>query len=164
MKIDKSGIRLHKATESDIETLIEYRLLFLKEAQGLPDNEVESILRNSLQGYFIKSLQNGSFISWIAYYEDQPIGFSGMVIREQPGNLEIPNGKTGYILNMFTLPSFRKNGVCSLLFQQLIDDARYLNLDRLDLHATREGEPVYRPFGFREPHDLVLEYVLNTPR
>ena len=161
MNIDRSKLFLKKATSSDIETLIDYRILFLQEAQGAPDKSLETILRKSLRDYFVKSMENGSFISWIAWYEDQPIGFSGMVTREQPGNLEIPNGKTGYILNMFTLPAYRKNGVCSTLFQRLIDDAKELNLDRLDLHATQAGEPIYRPFGFTEPHDKVLEFRLK---
>jgi hypothetical protein len=161
MKIDRSKILLRKATRSDIETLIEYRIIFLQEAQGTPDKELETILRKSLRQYFEHSLENNSFISWIAEYENKSIGFSGMVMREQPGNLEIPNGRTGYILNMFTVKEYRKNGICGMLFQKLIDEAKQLKLDRLDLHATQDGEPIYRQFDFAEPHDKVLELRLQ---
>ena len=84
-----------------------------------------------------------------------------MVIREQPGNFEIPKGKTGYILNMFTLKEFRNNGIGSLLFQKIIDEANQLNLDRIELHATQDGEPIYRRSGFSEPYDKVLEFRLK---
>jgi hypothetical protein len=120
MEIDKDRITLKRATISDIELIIEYRIDFLKEVQGTPTKEIESCLKNSLRKYLKKSIKNDSFVSWIANYLGKSIGFSGMVIREQPGNFEIPNGKTGYILNMYTIMEFRNNGIGSLLFQQLI--------------------------------------------
>ncbi|MFA6127742.1 MAG: GNAT family N-acetyltransferase [Bacteroidales bacterium] len=161
MEIDKNKVTLKKVTISDIETIIEYRIIFLQEVQGIPGKKLELSLRKSLRQYFTKSIENDSFISWIAEFDNKSIGFSGMVIREQPGNFEIPNGKTGYILNMFTLKEFRNNGIGTLLFQKLIDEAKQRNLDRIDLHATQDGEPIYRRFGFIEPHDKVLEQKLK---
>lgn len=161
MKIDSNKIILKKAASADIETIIEYRIIFLQEAQGIPGKELELSLRKSLRQYFTKSLENDSFVFWIAEYENKSIGFSGMVIREQPGNFEFPNGKTAYILNMFTPKEYRNNGIGTLLFQKLIDEAKQRNLDRIDLHATLDGEPIYRRFGFIEPHDKVLEQILK---
>jgi len=161
MKIDKTKISLRRVFIIDIETIIEYRITFLKEAQGIPSPELESLLRQSLKQYFTRSLKNETFVSWIAEYENKSIGFSGMIIREQPGNFEVPNGKTGYILNMFTIKEFRKNGIGSLLFQKLIDEAKQKELDKIELHATNDGEPIYRQFGFIEPHDKALEIILK---
>jgi GNAT superfamily N-acetyltransferase len=161
MQIERKNITLKKATISEIETIIDYRIIFLKEAQGIPGEETEVSLRKSLREYLVKALENDSFIFWIAEYENKSIGFGGMVIREQPGNFEIPKGKTGYVLNMFTLKEYRNNGIGSLLFQKLIDEANQRNLDRIELHATQDGEPIYRRFGFTEPHDKVLEFRLK---
>jgi len=160
MKIDKIKVLLRKASVSDIDLMIEYRITFLKEAQGTPSQELESQLRQSLRQYFTRSLINDTFVSWIAEFENISIGSSGMVIREQPGNLEVPNGRTGYILNMFTVKEFRENGIGSLLFQKLIDEAKQRELDKIELHATKDGEPIYRQFGFVEPHDKALEIIL----
>ncbi len=161
MIIDRTKISTRKATVNDIETLIEYRLIFLKETYGTPPPEKEVCLKKSLMDYFTRSMKNNSFISWIAEYDNKSIGFSGMVIREQPGNFEIPNGRTGYILNMFTVKDFRKNGIGSMLFQKLIAEAKNKNLDKVELHATRDGEPIYRKSGFKEPHDKVFELLLK---
>lgn len=161
MKIDRNNIVLKKAAITDIDTLIEYRILFLLEAQGNASKEQELVLRKSLKQYFTESIENNSFLAWIAEYENKPIGFSGMVIREQPGNFDIPNGKTGYILNMFTLKEYRNNGIGSMLFEKLIYEAKQRKLDRIDLHATTDGEPIYRRFGFIEPHDKVLEQLIK---
>jgi len=153
-------ITIRKATIKDIETLTDYRIIFLKETYGTPSNIKESNLRISLSEYFARSLEDNSFISWIAEYDEKPVGFSGLVIREQPGNFEVPNGRTGYILNMFTLKEFRKKGICNSLFQKLIDESIQLKLDKIELHATNDGERVYRQFGFTEPHDKALELKL----
>jgi GNAT superfamily N-acetyltransferase len=161
MKMDINKITLRKATLNDLEALIRYRIIFLKEAQGEPSPQLESHLKQSLRQYFTQSLKNDSFVSFIAEYENNSVGFSGMVIREQPGNFQIPDGKTGYILNMFTVKEFRNNGIGSLLFQKLIDEAKLRDLDKIELYATRDGEPVYRKFGFTEPHDKAMEKILN---
>jgi GNAT superfamily N-acetyltransferase len=155
-------ISIRRATRSDIDIIIEYRIAFLKEIQGTPSLEQESYVRQTLRQYFTNALQNDTFISWIAENNNTPIGFSGMVLRDQPGTFEMPHGKTGYILNMFTVKEFRKKGVGSLLFQRLIEEAKERKLDRVELHATNEGEPMYRKFGFIEPHQKVLELNLYS--
>ena len=108
MTIDKNKISLRCANKSDIDLIVEYRITFLKEIQGIPSIEMESHLRKTLKQYLSKSFENDSFVSWIAEYENKSIGFSGMVIREQAGNFEMPDGKTGYILNMFTIKGFQE--------------------------------------------------------
>jgi len=161
MKSIRNEIIIRKASENDIDILIDYRIIFLKEVQGTPSNEKEELLRQTLRKYFLKSLKNGSYVAWIAEYQNRPVGFSAMVIREQPGNFQIPNGLTGYVLNMFTHKDFRRQGIASALFQKLIEEAKILCLDRIDLLATVSGECVYRQFGFKEPDDTALELTLN---
>jgi GNAT superfamily N-acetyltransferase len=161
MKIDKGKVVLRKVINQDIDTIIDHRIIFLREVQGAPAPELESRLRQSLKKYLTVSLETDKFVSWIADYKNRPVGFGGMVIREQPGNFELPNGRTGYILNMYTVKKFRRNGIGTLLFQKLIDEARSRNLDRIELHATKNGEPIYRQFGFTDPHDKVLEMIIK---
>jgi ribosomal protein S18 acetylase RimI-like enzyme len=161
MNLDKNSIIYKRASAKDIETLIEYRIIFLNETFGTQSHEMVSTLKKTLRQYFLKSFENDSFVSWIAEYENKSVGFGGMVIREQPGNYNVPNGRTGYILNMFTVKEFRKNGICSSIIQKLIDEAKQKKLDRIELYASKDGEPIYRQFGFLEPHEKALELILK---
>jgi ribosomal protein S18 acetylase RimI-like enzyme len=163
MIIDKNKISLRKANTNDIRILVEQRIIFLKEIQGIPSQELEYKLRQSLEKYFNVSIKNETFISWMAEYEQVPVGFSGMVIRKQAGNFRVPNGKTGYILNMYTAKEFRRLGIGTVLFEKLIEEARRKNLDKIDLHASKEGESLYRRFGFTEPVNKALEMTLGYP-
>jgi hypothetical protein len=161
MKIDRNKIVYRRATISDIETLIDYRIIFLTETYGTQTPELISVLKNSLRQYFIASMGNDSFISWIAEYDNKSVGFGGMVIREQPGNFNIPYGRTGYILNMFTVRDFRRNGICSTIIQKFIDEAKQRKLDRVELFASKDGEPIYRQLGFQDPHEKALEIIFK---
>jgi hypothetical protein len=160
MGTEESKIKIRRATIDDIEIITRYRIIFLSETYGKTTRENELALTGTLNEYFKKSLTDNSFISWIAEFENRPVGFSGLVIREQPGNFEVPNGKTGYILNMFTLKEFRNKGICNLLLNCIIDESQKLQLDKLELHATSAGEPIYRRIGFTDPHDKALELIL----
>jgi GNAT superfamily N-acetyltransferase len=144
-----------------METIIDHRIIFLEQVQGNPGKESEKRLRNSLRQYFTKAFENDSFVAWIALYENKPAGFSGMVIREQSGNFKIPNRNTGYILNMFTLKEYRYNGISQLLLKKLTEEAKQRKLDRIELHATKDVEPIYRSIGFTEPQDIALELVIK---
>ncbi len=161
MLLEKDKILLRIATTNDIDILIYYRLQFLKEIQGQPSEEMENQLRQSLREYFSKTLLNNSFIAWIAEYKGVSISFGGIVIREQPGNFEIPDGKTGYILNMYTVPEYRNNGIGTMIFRKLLEEGKSHNLSKIELHATLDGEPIYRKYGFSIPHDKAMEITIK---
>jgi GNAT superfamily N-acetyltransferase len=149
-----------KAEMEDILTLIDFRIIFLKEIQKNIAKEKEKALRSELKKYFTKSL-NHSCVSWLAEYNKNPVGLGTMVIREQPGHFNLIPGRTGYILNMFTLPDFRGKGICSEILKQLIEFGKSLKIQKFELHATKMGGPIYRNFGFKEPDDKVMELIVK---
>ena len=161
MSFDLNRISFKKGEIADIDILIRYRILFLEEIQGKQTDEKKNLMIQRLKEYFGKAIPNKTFISWIAFYDNQAVSFGGMVIREQPCNFEIPAGKTAYILNMFTLKEFRKKGLGETIFQKLIDEGKSLDLDKIELHASLDGISVYRKNGFIEPHLTALELFLK---
>jgi GNAT superfamily N-acetyltransferase len=63
---------------------------------------------------------------------------------------------------MYTLPEFRRNGISTDLIKKLIEEAKKLNVDILNLHATKDGIKMYRRFGFKDPIDPEIELNLNN--
>jgi GNAT superfamily N-acetyltransferase len=157
----KSLVNYRKAALEDIPILTKYRLQFLKEVQGNSSLKIRRTLENELNNYFRRAIRENTFISWIAEYAKQPVGFGSMVIQHIPGNLEIPNGRTGYILNMYTLPEYRGIGISTEILERLILDGQREGLNKVYLHATPDGIGIYRKKGFREPYFPVLEYIFN---
>jgi hypothetical protein len=40
-------------------------------------------------------------------------------------------------------------------------EAKQKKLDRIELFASKDGEPIYRQFGFQEPHEKAFEIILK---
>lgn len=71
----------------------------------------------------------------------------GFVFERFPGPL-LPDGRFGYILGMTTDPAHRRKGHGRAVLDALMAWYRDNGVRRVDLHATSDGEPLYRSFGF----------------
>jgi ribosomal protein S18 acetylase RimI-like enzyme len=141
-------IQYYPALETDAELLADMRILMLSELGAEGDEFVVDDLRRELQEYYSNAVRNREYLSWIAFEGNQVAGIGGMVIRTQPGNFRNPSGRVGYLINMYTGPQFRRQGICSNLLRRLTDSARELGVTAFELHATPDGAPVYEKFGF----------------
>jgi ribosomal protein S18 acetylase RimI-like enzyme len=75
------------------------------------------------------------------------------------GGLE--SGKLGYILNLYTVPEARRNGICTRMLHELIREAKTLGLKHLYLHASEDGLRIYRKAGFANSKQTELELTLE---
>jgi ribosomal protein S18 acetylase RimI-like enzyme len=98
-----------------------------------------------------------TFVAIIAEIDTMPLGFGGMVIQHIPGNFNLINGLEGYILSMYTLPGYRKNGIAGEILDRLVTKAKELGLGKIYLHASNDGFGLYKKYGFKEPDLPVLE-------
>ncbi|MFO7369306.1 MAG: GNAT family N-acetyltransferase [Bacteroidales bacterium] len=155
-----SAINYRKLRKEEINLITDNRIAFLYELQGKPTPEKESALRKTLAEYFTKALQDNSFIGIVAEADNQLIGSGGMVIQEIPGHFKVPTGRLGYILNIYTLPEYRNQGIASDIVDLLVDEARRIKLDKVYLHASAAGIEIYRKKGFVEPDMPELELKL----
>ncbi len=118
--IDNKPITFHKSTVADAATLTDYRILFAIELSGAQPQEAIDKLKEQMVDFFVRSTADDSCISFIAKCEGQVAGIGSVVFREQPGNFKNPSGKWGYIMNMYTVPQFRKKGICTAILNLLI--------------------------------------------
>lgn len=148
------------ATLADIDLVVKYRFALLNAVSGEQDAMITEALKQSLEAYFQKAIAYKTYICWMAMDGDKLAGIGGMTIWERPASYKRPGGLSGYIMGMYTLPQYRKQGICSTLMEKLEETAREMHLDNLELHATDEGEPIYRKYGFKEPKSIVLDKTL----
>jgi len=161
MNIDKSKLKIHRIGVEEIPVLVEYRLAYLAELQGLHDETYKSKLKEELENYFRKSMEEGRFFALYAELDDTILSFGGMVIKEIPGDSNKPNYLEGDILNMYTISEARRQGISSMILTQLLTEAKAMGISKVALHTSKDGEILYRKFGFAEPIYPYLELVLN---
>jgi len=162
MQIDKSQVKIHRIGITEIPVLIEYRLAYLAELQGTRDEEYKTQLKKDLEIYFRKSLKEGRFFALYAELEGKIVSFGGMIIKEIPGDTSKSSYLEGDILNMYTIPEARRQGISSLILEQLLSEAKSMGISKVALHTSKDGEILYRKFGFAEPVYPYLELVINT--
>ncbi|WP_196451507.1 GNAT family N-acetyltransferase [Planomonospora sp. ID82291] len=73
----------------------------------------------------------------------------GLVFNRFPGP-SLPDGRYGYIQGMTTDPRHRRRGHGRAVLGALLDWYRAGGVRKVDLHATSDGEPLYRELGFVE--------------
>lgn len=147
------NITYHKATIDDISALVDNRILFAIELSGGQSVEDIQSLRNQMTNYFSKAIQDNTCISFIAKCDGIVAGIGSVHLREMPGNFKNPSGKWGYIMNMYTIPSFRRKGICKNILNVLVEEGKKYGYYAFELHATKEGEKVYSQEGFELYHE-----------
>ena len=155
------NIRLRKMGPEDISVLVKYRLLYLAELQGEMEQTYREQLQKDLNTYFERALQEGRFMSILAEEDGKVVSFGGMVIREIPGDANRSTYLEGDILNMYTIPEARRKGISSLVLEGLLAEAKQKGITKVALHTSKDGEQLYRKFGFTEPHYPYLERIID---
>lgn len=142
-----------KATIDDVSALVDNRILFALElSDGQSEENIQS-LRNQMTNYFSKAILDNTCISFIAKCGEVVAGIGSVHLRDMPGNFKNPSGKWGYIMNMYTIPSFKRKGVCKNILNLLVEEGKKFGITAFELHATKEGEKVYSQEGFELYHE-----------
>ena len=142
--------RYQKAAIADIPTLVALRIEFLKEVThtDTPPTDIKS----GLEQYFLTHILHGDYVNWLALDGDTIVATGGICFYSIPPNFANPSGDRAYILNVYTLPAYRGRGISKQIFGKLMQEAEQRGIEQVSLHASQDGEPLYRQFGF-EPKD-----------
>jgi GNAT superfamily N-acetyltransferase len=140
-------IEYRKAITDDIETLAKLRIKMLCAETDHSEEFRIKLHENTID--FIKSgFREKNFITWVAVCRGEIIAMSGANFFTLPPNDWCPNGKTAYIGNVYTLPDFRKQGIASKLISLVVEEAKQYGCERILLHTTDMGRPLYESLGF----------------
>lgn len=139
---------VRRATPADIALLTEMRLEFLRETAGFFGRDVTPDLERATRDYISIALPTGEFVAWLAEADGEAIGTSGLVLFRRPPTPGCLAGLDAYVLNMYTVPSWRGRGVATTLFREVIEYVKTTPARRISLRATDAGRPLYEKFGF----------------
>ncbi|MBK9414213.1 MAG: GNAT family N-acetyltransferase [Bacteroidetes bacterium] len=149
-----------KATHADVEMISRMRVDFLTEYWGKQSDHKENMLLENLHNYFRQTL-NSSSMCWYAKSAETIVGIGFIEIHDQPGNFKNPSGKIGHVMNMYTIKTFRKRGICTTILNKLIESASELGVTAFELHASNAGMPVYEKNGFKLHKDPTMRRYID---
>ncbi|EQB2598367.1 GNAT family N-acetyltransferase [Aeromonas salmonicida] len=139
---------IRQADMADIPALVSLRMGLFCEVGELADPLADLDLWQATSAYFSAGQADGSARSWVAEVGGEVVasGTLALFVRPPyPGNV---SGKEAYLLNMYTLPAHRKQGMASALLNAMVAHARTEHLGKVWLHASDQGRPLYERIGF----------------
>lgn len=143
---------IRQATVDDIEQLVRLRLAMMAEIAGADGDGVDpdggEALAEANRQYMRETMPTNEFVAYVVECGNVMVATSGLrIYRMAPhtGNL---GGVGAYVLNMYTLPEWRGQGLATALLERLVEHARKAGAMSVSLRATPAGRPVYERYGF----------------
>ena len=135
------------AEQKDIEQLVTMRVSYLIADWGYLTPEQTAAVESQLPEYLKKHLGT-DLMGFVAEEDGQLLGTVLMLVQEKPAGPTALNGKTGTLMNVYTKPECRGQGVGAKLVKMALEDARQKGLCHVDLQATNQGKKLYEYLGF----------------
>lgn len=97
--------------EEDLETLLALRLALLREANGYaPDTYMGDVEENN-RLFLQENMNSENHIAYLACREGQVVGCGGLCFYTLMPTCQGPNGRCAHVMNIYTLPQYRRQGV-----------------------------------------------------
>ncbi|MGB8451908.1 MAG: GNAT family N-acetyltransferase [Anaerocolumna sp.] len=133
----------------DTDILAHLRVLMLSDGIDLTEEYKDRLLSNTKQ-YMKNGFMDKSYEVLVAEFNGEIIAMSGLTFYILPPNEWCPGGKTAYIGGIYTMPVFRRQGIASELLSRSVEEAKRLGCERIQLHTTDMGRPIYEKYGFED--------------
>ena len=150
---------LRRAELTDVQTLVDLRLAYLREVDKLPDDAFDSSLTAAIRRYFMRKMPTGEYIGWVALarpgvaaetrgsLRSRVIGTAGLFIYDRPPVMS-GTDREGRLVNVFTVEGWRGRGVGNALIDACVETARRGGVHRILVDDGPSGRHLYEKTGF----------------
>lgn len=136
-----------RATIEDMEELVRTRIVVLRAANQLSDKEDMLQVEKASYEYYKRALNTGEHIAYLVYDNGKFIGAGGVSFYQVMPTYHNSSGRKAYIMNMYTAPEYRRQGIAYKTLDLLVEEARKQGA-QIALEATDMGRPLYEKYGF----------------
>ena len=137
-----------KATLDDLDILTETRIEVLRAANQLGNDIDMSEVKKQSREYYQRALKEDTHLAYLIFAEDRFVGTGGISYFRVMPTYHNPTGRKAYIMNMYTRPEFRRQGIALKTLELLVQDAKERGITSISLEATAMGRPLYEKYGF----------------
>ena len=128
------------------ELALAIRLEMLREIGGLPEDHH---FPDSFIARTADALAHGHQTTLLAMEGERLVGCATLCYMAWLPTLGHPTGQRAHLMNVYTAPQARRQGVARQLVTALMDEAKRRGVTEISLDATEAGRPLYTSLGFR---------------
>ena len=132
-----------------------------RESGHLTQEAMLAEVRRATGQYFFEALPAEAILVWVAEADGTIVATSGLIFFQKPPSERNLTGLEAYLLNMYTVPAWRRQGIATKLLQNLMACAKQRQAHRIWMYATQDGRPIYEQAGFvpKRRHTLEMELI-----
>jgi GNAT superfamily N-acetyltransferase len=148
--------RVRSACYADCRALVDLRRALFRD-MGYQDEVLLDCLTQNCASYFATALPRQEFRAWVAEAGGEIVACGGVVIHYVPPTTRNLQGREAYIMNMYTRPGWRRQGIGTAILQAILDHLRTSGITVVSLHATDSGRSIYKREGFEPSSEMRLQ-------
>jgi GNAT superfamily N-acetyltransferase len=154
--LEEQNYSIRRANLDDIKSIVEQRRGMLEELRMGDMSLLETTLAAFGQ-WCIPLMKSEQYLGWLGVSpEGEVVSGIGLWIQEWIPTLRSKSTLRGYILNVYTDPAHRKQGLARLLTQTALDWCNANGIEIIALHASKYGRPLYESLGFKATNEMRL--------
>lgn len=150
---------LRRAELTDVQTLVDLRLAYLREVEKIPPEQDNASLVDATRRYFMRKMPPGEYIGWVAIarpaassenrgaLRSKVIGTAGVFLYDRPPNTT-QTGREARLVNVFVTESWRGRGLANDLIEACVETARRAGIHRILVDDSPAGRRLYERAGF----------------
>ena len=133
---------LYRATIADVTTISQHRY---------PDLDAHDPALEIYATWLVGAIERGRYLGWLIKRDGAVIAGAGLVLVEWWPTQSDPQPWRARIVNVWTHPQQRRQGLARQLVQQALAEADARSIKVVSLSASEMGHPLYTSLGF-EPY------------
>lgn len=153
-------VHVRRATTADIPALVHHRVSMYRDMGDVLLAE-EARLHEASAAYFRAALASGEYLAWLAVTStsEEIVAGAGLLVRPmipRPGTTGSIETREAQVVNVYTEPAWRRKGIAALVMREAIAYTSAERINRVSLHASDAGRPLYELLGFAPTNEMRL--------
>jgi GNAT superfamily N-acetyltransferase len=151
---------IRSCTGDDAATIARHRVEMFREMGEVPTAALARELLDKSTAALATALGDGTYVGWFAVGDHgKVIAGAGAHIKPQlprmsPDQARIEVTPVPLVVNVYTEPECRGQGIARALLRVLMEWATRLGSNRVVLHASDAGRPLYTALGFHPTNEM----------
>ena len=151
---------IRRCARDDAATIARHRVEMFREMGEVPTEDLAQELLAKSTSALAAPLADGTYVGWFAIAADGTvIAGAGVHIRPQLPRMShdhqrIEATPVPLAVNVYTETPWRGKGVARALMRALMEWATAQRADRVVLHASDAGRPLYESLGFAATNEM----------
>jgi GNAT superfamily N-acetyltransferase len=151
---------IRSCTQDDAATVARHRVEMFRAMGEVPTDALARELLDKSTEALAAALADGTYVGWFAVGDQgQVVAGAGAHIKPQLPRIShdrkrVEDTPVPLVVNVYTEPECRGQGVARALMRVLMNWASALGSDRVVLHASDAGRPLYTSLGFHPTNEM----------